>query len=120
TFIDGLRRSEPRAAALDRFDTACRQLTLFDARWWQTTSQSARQGEGLADTFAELADQFDTLDDVLRNRTDRVTLPEAMQPAVRALLRAGADPDSGVAAIEQAVAAGEIVRRIAAHDALRS
>jgi hypothetical protein len=118
--MEGLRRSEARAAAVERLETAASGIDLFDARWCATVMQAIRGNGAAADTFARLRDQFDTLDDVVRNRADRAGLPEPLQSAVRALLRAGVDPAAGLDALAHATLAGEIVRRIAASDALRS
>ena len=120
TLLDGLRRSPARATALAAWETAARDLDLFDARWLADTITQARQGQATHPTFAKLAEQFDTLESVLHNRADRAKLPELLQLPLRALLRAGTAPQAGLDALTQAVTAGEIVRRIAASDTLRT
>ncbi len=120
TFTDGLRRSEPRAAALDRLESAARQMGLLAAPWLASVNRAARQGEAVADTYRHLVEQFDTLDDVLHNRTDCAALPDLLRTATATLLHTGAEPETGLDAIHQAMLAGEIVRCIAAHDALRT
>ncbi len=110
--IDGLRRSEPRAAALEQLEQIMTRVDLFDARWLPNAFAHLREGRKAVDGLQKLSDRFDTLEDVLRIRDGLNQLPAALSDAAGQLLEQSADPELGRDAIFKALLAGEIARRL--------
>lgn len=118
--IEGLRRSDGRARAMAAFMDRARQTGLFHGAWLEQWDAALRNGGAVQAQAKALAERYDALEEVLRNREELQKLPEALRDAVAALLSTGLEPDAGLDAIRHGVLAGQIVRRISASEALRS
>jgi len=114
----GLRRSGPRAAALEKLESSMRGLELFDAVWLARTGQAFRGGKLAGELLTLLDRRIDDVESVLRVRHGLSALPSAFAKAVAGLVESGASGEAGVAALKRGVLEGEIGRRLAADPGL--
>ncbi len=119
TVINGLRRSEARAAALMKLEQSIATSKLFDAKWASDFSAKARAGEKSAHKVDELASRLDSLEGVLRVRTGLTTLPTTLRSAVEQLVQQSPVPDEGINALRRDMLAVEIGRRLSSDSKLQ-
>jgi hypothetical protein len=111
-FIEGLRKSPPRADALAAMEDAMTAGVFFDPAWLAAFDRKLRDGQPAAATANALAGQLGTLEGVLRVRQARIDLPPAIGKSVDELISQGVDPESAAAALRKAILAAEITRRL--------
>ena len=120
TFLDGLRKSPARAAALVKLEGSLSASKLFDPAWLAAVSKKLRAGHAAAAFLSGLADRVDTLEGVLRVREGMAALSAPLRPAAEALVKQAADADAGLAVLRREVLASEIARRLRAEPHLQS
>jgi hypothetical protein len=119
-FVDGLRKSPARAAALVKVEAAMASARLFDGGWLAAVSKKLRGGQAGAVFLSSLAERVDTLEGVLRVREALAGLPAPLRPAAEALVKQSADSDEGLRVLRREVLAAEITRRLRAEPQLQS
>lgn len=119
SLLEGLDRSPGRAQALIQLDATMRQTRLFGP-WLEQFAASLRGGGEAALTAQLLAQQLDTLEDVLRVPVQMSQLPAALCQAVARLLGRPVDAQRDAAAVRRAVLSEAIGRRLKEDPALRS
>jgi hypothetical protein len=120
TFLDGLRKSSARAAALATLETAMASARLFDGGWLAAVSKKLRAGQAGAAFLSSLAERVDTLEGVLRVREALAGLPALLRPAAEGLVKQSAGPEEGLRVLRRDVLAAEITRRLRAAPQLQS
>jgi hypothetical protein len=120
TFLDGLRKSPARAAALVKLESALAATKLFEPGWLGAVNRKVRGGHAVAVFFTAFADGVDTVEGVLRVREALAALPPALHGAAGALVKQSAGPDEGLKLLRREVLAAEITRRLKAEPQLQS
>ena len=118
SFLVGLERSAPRAAALLALEEAMGQASLFDRSWLVAFGTRLRRGEQASTTLQALDEKLDTLEGVLRARETLASIPESLRKPVTRLL-GSPDGIATIDAIRKAVLAREISHRLANDRALQ-
>ena len=114
TFVDGLRKSPARAAALVKLEGGLGATRLFDPTWLAAVSKKLRAGQAAAAFLSGLAERLDTLEGVLRVREGLAALSTPVRPAAEALMKQSAPVEEGLAVLRREVLAAEIARRLRA------
>jgi hypothetical protein len=120
TFLDGLRKSPQRAAALAKLEGALSGTRLFENGWLGAVSKKLRAGHAGGAFLAGIAERIDTLEGVLRVREALAALPASLRPAADALVKQSADAGEGLGVLRREVLAAEITRRLRAEPQLQA
>lgn len=105
--VESLKRSTPRAAALDALEQSASTAGLFSPAWLE---QAFNQWRGVAPArpLADaLRDRMPTIESILRIKETLATLGPGTVAAVRSMLSAGVEDEIGVAALRRAAAAAQ-------------
>jgi hypothetical protein len=116
--LRGLRSSGRRVEAIVRLQERAESSGLFSDSWMAATAAGLREGGTARDVFEPLAESVDTLEDVLRLEEERKGLPGPLARMAGKLLQAGCRAGEGLAAMESAILADELARRMARTPAL--
>ncbi len=119
SFVEGLKRSRPRAEKLVGLEKKLADALVFAPAWLADASSHARAGEAIAPIADELLDRIDTLEGVVRINEARQHLPDALRGSVDLLLEQSAPADEGWSAIRKVVLSAEITRRLSAQPLLQ-
>jgi hypothetical protein len=111
-FLEGLRQSPARAAAVEKLQSTLAGCGLFDAAWLASAMQSWRNGEAAGEAVGRLRDTLDSLEDVLRVRTDLGALPGTLRGAVEAVLGQPLSAEEAWAVLHRAALANAITERL--------
>lgn len=118
--IEGLKRSQPRAAAIVEFSSKSDEARLFAADWLAARRAALRQGDAVAADFQVAEARVDTLEDVVRAREGLRTLPEHLSRSVAELLGRSATVAEYAAALRARVLRAEVYRRLRENPRLQS
>ena len=113
-FLEGLRRSAARAAALAGLERGLGQSRLFAAEWLAEKSAGFRAADAAEPALQPLRQRIDSLEGVLRVRQGLEQLSAALRPAAVAVLDASLPADVALATLRRQALADEISRRLAA------
>lgn len=119
-FLEGLRKSGPRAAALAVLERAVGAAGMFAEGWLGERKAEWRGGGLTGAVLGSLRERLPSLEDVLRVREGLVRLPGELGPAVRELVGASAAVEEGLRSLRRGVTEAEIVRRLAASPEIRA
>jgi hypothetical protein len=117
--INGLRKSEQRAAAISRLRARLNQTGLFEPAWVEQFIGLLGEGQKSMPVAASLSESLNTLETVLRIRALVGPMPSPLQSAAGALLAQCAPAEEGMAAIRKAVLAVDINDRLQHQQKLR-
>ena len=120
TFLDGLRKSPARAAALVKLEGALAGARLFETQWLAAVSKQLRAGHAATAFLTTLAERVDTLEGVLRVREAMAALPPSLRRAAEGLVKQSGEPDEGLIVLRREVLAAEITRGLRAAPHLQS
>ena len=118
--LDGLRKSEARAAALKQLEDALAATRLIDARWLADFSSRIRAGDEALPKVDPLNDRLDTLESVLRIREALPSLPSSLRTAAEQSLRQGLAADDALRAMRRTMLAGHITSALRANPNLQA
>lgn len=117
--LDGLRASLPRAKAIVQLEHLLSPTKLFDPAWLQTVQMDLSHNQPFAPTMRALADQLDTLDNILRIRDALTALPPGLRTTATQLLQQSVEPQTGLTLLNKTLLAQEITRRLKADPQLQ-
>ncbi len=112
SFIEGLRKSPARAAAIVKLEDELAAASLFDLKWLAVLGKKLRDGGAASDVTDALKSELDSLEGVLRVRQFRAELPIHFGLAADQLLAQSLDPAESISSLRKSVLAGEISRRL--------
>ncbi|CAG0970770.1 hypothetical protein PHYC_01235 [Phycisphaerales bacterium] len=118
--VAGLRASHARAMALEKLENAAAATGLFSPAWMAKASGVWRGGTGAGPICESLRARLGTLEGVLRIRETLAKLTPAVRGGVEQMLAKGVDDELGLAALQQASAAGIIAARLEANPKLHA
>jgi len=120
SLLDGLRKSEKRATAINELRMRLKQAGLFHTGWLTKFEARLGAGDKSSPELASLAENLATLETALRINALIGQLPSLLQDAVRSLLDQCAPAEEGVAALRKGVLAGDISDRLQNQQKLRT
>ncbi|HZV02938.1 MAG TPA: AAA domain-containing protein, partial [Planctomycetota bacterium] len=116
--LRGLEASEGRARALVAFEEALRRASLLAEGFRADLGAKARAGAATLETLRALDEKLGTVEGILRLRVAHATLPPKTGERVLALALARTPAEEGWKAVEKAVLAAEMARRVRSVPAL--
>jgi len=119
-FMQGLRASPARAAAITALLQSAAASRLFAKPWTEDFDGQLRVGGDARETMVDLADRVGDVEPVLRVRAALAKLPAGLRDAVTMLVSEPFDPGTAAAALRKAALAAEITRRLAADPRLQN
>jgi hypothetical protein len=111
-FLEGLRQSPARAAALGKLQSSLAGSGLLDPAWLAAAMEPWRNGQAACDMVGRLRDTLDSLEDVLRVRTDLTALPPALRGPLKAVLGQPLSAEDGWTVLHRAGLANAITERL--------
>ena len=118
-FLEGLRRSGPRAEALGVLEQSLAAFELLSGEWCHQLSEHGRAGNSAGDTLQALESSTDSIENVLRVMDTIADLTAPLSGATAAVVQAGLDPDEALTAIERQVLAAELGLRVRGNESLQ-
>ncbi len=118
-FLEGLRRSVPRAEALGALEQSLAAFELLSDEWCHRLSNHVRTGNSAGDTLQALEASTDSIENVLRVMDTIADLPAPLSAATAAVVQADLDPEQALVAIERQVLAAELGVRVRGSSSLQ-
>jgi len=117
-FLEGLKRSGPRAEAIGVLEQTLANLDVLAQPWCAQMSEHVRAGKTAGDTLMALESTSDAIENVLRVKDTIARLIPPLSGATAAVVQAGLEPDEALAAIERQALGAALAARVRSNETL--